>query len=73
MLDDENIVMLSKLILCVWPSTKAEVQADLQPYWSFVYEIAIIDCIAKKQIIIIIPAVLQDKALNQFEPQPHGN
>ena len=31
MLDDGQICILSKLVLCGWPSTKAEVQNDIQP------------------------------------------
>ena len=57
--------MLSELILHHWPSTKPEVQEDLQPYWSFRAKIAITDGIAMKSRRIIIPAALQDKALKQ--------
>ena len=43
MLDDKPIGMLSELIPCGWPSTKAEVQKNLQPYWSFRPKIAMIE------------------------------
>ena len=32
-LDDEYIGMLSEFILCSRPSTKTEIQKELQPYW----------------------------------------
>ena len=41
--DDEHICRLSEYVLHSWLSITAEVQKDLQPYWSFRDEIAIID------------------------------
>ena len=41
-LDNEHLGILSEHVLCCWPSTKAEVQKDLQLYWSFRHDIAII-------------------------------
>ena len=61
-LDDKYIGLLSELVLHSWPSTEAEVQKDLQPYWSFRDKIAIIDGIAVKGRRIIIPAAPQYKA-----------
>ena len=54
--------MLLELTPHGWPSFQDEVQKDLQPYWTFRDEIAIIDSIAVKGRRIIIPVVLQDKA-----------
>ena len=48
MLDDKYIGMLPELIPHGRPLTKAKIQKDLQPYWSFRDEIAIIDGIAMK-------------------------
>ena len=42
-LDYEHLDILAKLVVCGWPLTEAEVQMELQPYWSFRNEIAIID------------------------------
>ena len=39
--------MLPESLLQSWPSIKAEVQKNLQPYWSFRDETAIIDGTAK--------------------------
>ena len=65
-LDDELIDMLSELILCSWPSTKAEVQKGLQPYSSFRDEIAVIAGIRMMGRRTVTPAVLQEKALKQL-------
>ena len=43
MLNDEDIDMLSELVLYDWPSAKPDVQRDLQPYWAFRDEISITD------------------------------
>ena len=63
MLNGKHIGILSELILCRWLLTKAEVQKYMQPYWSFTHEIAITGSITKQGRRIIIPAVLQHKAL----------
>ena len=47
-LEDEDHSALAELILCGWPSTKAEVQKELKPCRSFKDEIAIIDRTAIK-------------------------
>ena len=47
-LDDEHLGILSEYVLCIWPSTKVKMQKDLQPYWSFIDEIVIIDAITMK-------------------------
>ena len=66
MVDDEQIGMLSECILCRWSLTKAEVQKDLQSYWSFRDEIEIMGNFVMKGRRIILLAVLQDKALKQL-------
>ena len=50
-----------------WLSTKAEVQKDLQSYWSFRDEIVIIDEISMKGRRIIVPASLQNKILDKMQ------
>ena len=47
-LDDEHLGILSEHVLYNWSSTKAEVQKELQPYWSFRDESIIIDRITMK-------------------------
>ena len=46
-----------------WPSTKAEVENELQPYWSFRDDTKFIDGTAVKGKRIIVPVPLQDEAL----------
>ena len=66
MLCNKQIGMLSELLLHSWPSIKAEVQKDLQQYWSFRDEIAIIHHTAMKGRRIIIYVILQSKALKEL-------
>ena len=42
-LDNEHLAVLSEYVWNAWPLMKAEVQKELQPYWSLRDEIAIID------------------------------
>ena len=62
-IDKEHLSMLSDYVLHGWPS-RVEVQKDLQPYWSFRDEIAVINGIVLKTKRIMIPASLQGKGLN---------
>ena len=62
---DVHIGMQSELIYD-YISTKAPVQEDLQPCWSFRDEITIINNTTMKGRRIIIPAVLQNKTLKQL-------
>ena len=55
-LEDEHLSALAELIHHDFPSMKTEMQKELQPYWSFRDEIAIIGGITIKGRIIIIPA-----------------
>ena len=47
-LDDEHLGMLSEYVLHGWPSTKAELQKEPKPYWSFWDETVITDGITLK-------------------------
>ena len=61
-LEGEQFSVLAEPILHGWPSTKTEVQKELQPYWSFSNEIAILSGTAVKGGIFIT-ASLQDKVI----------
>ena len=65
-LDYEPLGILSGYVCHNWPSTKAEVQKQLQPCWLFKDEIAIFDGIAMKGKRIIVPALLQDSAMKHI-------
>ena len=54
-----------RTILLHCPST-AEVQKYLQPYWSYKDKTAIMDGISMRSRGIIVPALLQDKALKHL-------
>ena len=51
----EHLSNLAKFIICIWPSTKTEGLKELQPYWSSLDEIAVIDGIAIAGRRTIIP------------------
>ena len=49
-----------------WLSTAAEVRNELEPYWSFRNDTAVLDMIAMKGRRIIMSSSLQQRALNQL-------
>ena len=49
-----------------WLSTKDELHTNLQPYWSFRDELAIIDGVMLKGRHIIIPTSLKQQVLDQL-------
>ena len=63
-MEDEHLSALEELVLCSWPSMKAEVQKELQLYWSFGNETPITDDNVTKERIFILMS--QDKALKQL-------
>ena len=65
-LEDKYLNAVAELILHNSPSSKFEVQEELQPYWSFRDEIVVIDGIAIKGKRITVPASIQDKTLKQL-------
>ena len=65
-LEDEYLSAFVELELHSWPSTKAKVHKELQPYWLFRDEISVMDGILIKGRIITIPTSLQDKELKQL-------
>ena len=71
-LNKEYIGILSEIILHGWPSSKAEVQRELHPYWSIRNETLTAYNIAIKGKIIIIPPALQEST-KTAAPEPHGH
>ena len=65
-IDYGQLNKLSEHVLHGWPSLRAIIWKDLQPYWSFRDETAIIDGITIKCKRIIIPASFQGKVLNHL-------
>ena len=52
-IEDYHIGVLSTYVICGWPSIRAEVINEVQPYWSFRDEVEVIDGIAMEGRIII--------------------
>ena len=64
-LEDSYLSTLAELVVNSRLSAKTEVQRELQPYWSFMDDIASIDGTDIKGRRIIIPTSLKDKVINQ--------
>ena len=47
-LEDDDIGMLTISVIHGWPSTRADVKKEVQPYWSFQDQVTVIDGIAMK-------------------------
>ena len=56
--------VLKSFIITGWHSTKDELHADLQPYWSYRDELAVIDRIVLKGRHVVIPASLRHQVLD---------
>ena len=52
---DNHLQQLKGIINTGWPDSRDELHADLQPYWSYRDELAVIDGIILKGKCIIIP------------------
>ena len=63
---DNHLQQLKGIISTGWPDSRDELHADLQPYWSYRDELAVIDGIILKGKCIIIPNSLKEQVLNQL-------
>ena len=66
---DNHLQQLKGIIITGWPDSRDELCVDLQPYWSYRDELAVIDGIILKGKCIIMPNSLRDQVLYQ----PHTN
>ena len=55
--------MLSTYVIHDWPMTRAEVREEVKLYWSFRDKVVVINGIMMKGRRILIPALLQKRAL----------
>ena len=55
-----------------WVSTKAELNSDLRPYWSYRDDLAVIDGVVMKGRLIIIPRSLKQQVLDQLHTNHMG-
>ena len=56
---DNHLQQLKGIIITGWPDSRDELHAELQPYWSYRNELAVIDGIILKGKCIIIPNSLK--------------
>ena len=63
---DVDLLGLKAYIIRGWPHTKDEVEYSIHKYWPIRHEPAVIDGIAMKGKIIIIPSNLQNQILEQL-------
>ena len=69
---DNHLQQLRGIIITGWPDTMDELHPDLQPYWSYRDELAVIDGIILKGKCSIIPISLKEQVLNQLHTNHMG-
>ena len=63
---DNYLQQLKGIIITGWLDSRDELHADLQPYWSYIDELAVIDGIILKGKCIMIPNSLKERVHNQL-------
>ena len=69
---DDHMQQLKCIIITGWPDSRDELHVDLQPYWSYRDELAVIDGVILKGRCIIIPHSLSEQVLNQLHTNHMG-
>ena len=69
---DNHLQQLKGIIITCWPDSRDELHVDLQPYWSYRDELAVIDGIILKGKCIIIPSSLKEQVLSQLHTNHMG-
>ena len=69
---DNHLQQLKGIIIRGWPDSRDELHADLQPYWSYRDELAVIDGVILKGRHIIMPNSLREQVLNQLHTNHMG-
>ena len=69
---DNHLQKLRGIIIAGWADSRDELHADLQPYWSYRDELAVIDGIILKGRCIIMPNSLRQQVLNQLHTNHIG-
>ena len=69
---DKHLQQLKGIIITGWPDSRDKLHVDLQPYWSYRDELAVIDGIILKGRCIIIPNSLREQVLNQLHTNHMG-
>ena len=63
---DEHLQHLKNIIVSGWLNTKDQLHINIRSYWSYKYDLAVIDSIVMKGRCIIIPERLKQQALDQL-------
>ena len=66
LLMDNHLQQLKCIIITGWPDSTDELHVQLQPYWSYRDELAVIDGILLKGRHIIMPSSLREQVLSQL-------
>ena len=69
---DNHLQQLKGIIITGWPDSRDELCVDLQPYWSYRDELAVIDGIILKGRCIIMPNSVREQVLNQLHKNHMG-
>ena len=69
---DSHIQKLKQFIITGWPDSKDEISEELEPYWSYRDELAVIESIVLKGRCIIIPNSLKQQVLDQLHMNHMG-
>ena len=69
---NNHLQQLKGIIITGWPDSRDDLHADLQLYWSYRDELAVIDGIILKGKCIIIPNRLKEQVLNQLYTKHMG-
>ena len=69
---NNHLQQLKGIIISGWPDSRDELHTDLQPYWSYRDELAVIDGVILKGKCIIIPSSLKEQVLSQLHTNHMG-
>ena len=69
---DNHLQQLKGIIIAGWPDSRDELHAELQLYWSYRDELAVIDGVILKGKCIMIPNSLKEQVLNQLHTNDMG-
>ena len=69
---NNHLHQLKGIIISGWPDSTDELHPDLQLYWSYRDELAVIDGIILKGKCIIIPSSLKEQVLSQLNTNHMG-
>ena len=69
---DNHLQQLKGIIITGWPDSRDELHVDLQPYWSYWDELAVLYGIILKAKCTVIPNSLKEQVVNQLHTNHMG-